>query len=128
MIPIDVVHKFDNKVPHELKIPILNTNNNNANITKNTTLVSLMPTEKVDSIFSLNWDTLLQTRQLTVEEVLDQQETHEQLEVDKPKQPEISTSDADVPKKALNELQHLLEATCFTIVSKSATYRQDQPN
>ena len=27
IIPIDVVHNFDNKVPCELKIPILNTNN-----------------------------------------------------------------------------------------------------
>ena len=34
MIPIDIVHKFDNKVPCELKIPILNTNSINANITK----------------------------------------------------------------------------------------------
>ena len=40
VIPIDVVHMFDNKVPHELKVPMLNTNNNIANITKNTALVS----------------------------------------------------------------------------------------
>ena len=59
MIPIDIVHRFDNKVPCELKIPILNTNNNITNITKNMALVSLRPAEKVDSIFSLGWDTLL---------------------------------------------------------------------
>ena len=70
LIPIDVVHKFDNKVPHELKIPILNTNNNSANITNNTALVSLRPAGKVHSIFSVDWNTLLQTRQLAVEEVL----------------------------------------------------------
>ena len=35
-------------------------------------LVSLRPKEKVDSIFSLDWDTLLQTRQLAVEEVWEQ--------------------------------------------------------
>ena len=40
MIPIDVVHKFDNKVPSELKIPVLNTTNNSANITKNMALAS----------------------------------------------------------------------------------------
>ena len=40
MIPINVVYKFDNKVPHKLKIPILNTNNNVANIIKNMALVS----------------------------------------------------------------------------------------
>ena len=117
MIPIDVLHKFDHKISRELKIPILNTNNNIVNITKNTALVSLRPTEKVDNIFSLDWDTLLQTRQLTVEEVLDQQKTQEQvhyllpempqtnlqLEADKPKQPEINMPDANIPKKALNK-------------------------
>ena len=78
---------------------------------------------------------MLQTRQLAVEEVLDQQKTQEQvhnllhempqinlqLEADKPKHQEISKSNADVPKKALNELQHLLEAKYSTIVSKSTT-------
>ena len=41
VIPVDVVHKIDNKVPHELNIPILNSNNNVANITKITALFSL---------------------------------------------------------------------------------------
>ena len=90
MMPIGVVHKFDNKVPCELKIPILNTNNNIANITKNTALVSLRPTENVDSIFCLDWDTLLQTRQMAVEEVLDQQETPEQVHDLLPKLPQAN--------------------------------------
>ena len=34
VIPIDIIHKFDNKVPYELKMPILNTNNNVTNISK----------------------------------------------------------------------------------------------
>ena len=137
MIPIDVVHKFDNKVPHKLKIPILNANNYIPNITKNMALVSLRLAEKVDSIFSLDWDMLLQARQLAVEEVLDQQQTQEQvhdllpempqtnlqLEADKPKQLEISTPDAEVPKKALLKLQHLLEATvqfhCFSSLQQT---------
>ena len=86
-------------------------------------------------MLSLGWDTLLQTRQLVVEEVLDQQNTSEQvhdllpempqtnlqLDAAKPKHPEISMPDADVPEKALNELQHLLEAKYSTIVSKSVT-------
>ena len=69
-----------------------------------------------------------------MEEVLDQQQTQEQahnllpempqtnlqLEADKPKQPEISTPNAEVPKKALLKLQHLLEAKYNSIVSKSA--------
>ena len=59
-----------------------------------------------------------------MEEVLDQQKTQEQvldllpempqtdlhLKADKPKHSEISMPNADVPKKALNKLQHLLEA------------------
>ena len=98
-------------------------------------LVSLRPVEKVNSSFSLDWDTLLQTRQLAVEEVLDQQQTQEQvhnllpempqtnlqLEADKPKQLEISIPGAEVPKKALFKLQHLLEAKYSTSISKSAT-------
>ena len=98
-------------------------------------LVSLRLTENVDSIFSLGWDTLLKARQLAVEEVLDQQQTQEQvhdlllemsqtnlqLEAEKPKQLEISTPNEEVPKKALLELQHLLKAKYSSTVSKSAT-------
>ena len=79
MIPIDVMHKIDDKVPHELNIPILNTNNNIASITKNTALLYLRLAEEADDIFSLDWDTLLQSRQLTVEEVLNQQGMREQV-------------------------------------------------
>ena len=70
--------------------------------------------ERVDKIFSLDWDTLLQIRKLAVEEVLDQQETQEQvhdllpeipqtnlqLEADKPNHPEISMPNADVSEEA----------------------------
>ena len=70
-----------------------------------------------------------------MDEVQDQQQTQEQvhdllpempqtnlqLEADKPTQPEISTPDAEFPKKALLKLQHLLEAKYSSIVSKSAT-------
>ena len=70
-----------------------------------------------------------------MEEVLDHQKTKEQvqhllpempkanlqLEANKPGHQEISTPNADVPKKTLNELQHLLEAKYSTNVSKSAT-------
>ena len=77
MIPIDVVHKFDNKIPHKLKVPMFNTNNCITSITKNTALVSLRAAENVNSIFSLDWDKLLQTRQLAVEEVLDQEQTQD---------------------------------------------------
>ena len=62
----------------QIKIPMLNTNNHIASITKNTALVSLRPAENVNNIFILDWDKLLQTRQLAVEEVLDQEQTQEQ--------------------------------------------------
>ena len=79
---------------------------------------------------------MFQTRQLAVEEVLDQHKTQEQvhdllpqmpqtnlqLEADKPNHPENSMPNADVPEKALNKLQHLLEAKYSTIVSKSTTH------
>ena len=70
-----------------------------------------------------------------MEEVLTQQEIQEQvhdllpempqtnlqLKADKPKQPEISTPDADIPEKALLKLQQLLEVRYSSIVSKSVT-------
>ena len=105
-VTIDVIHKFDHKIPQELKIPILDTNNNITNITKNTALVSLRSAEKVD-IFSLDWDTLLQTRQLAVEEVLDQQKTQEQVHNLLPEMPQTNLQlEADKPKhpEALNKL------------------------
>ena len=112
VIPIDVAHIIVNRVPCELNIPILNTNNNIESITKNTALVSLRLAEEAN-IFSLDWDTFLQTRQLAAEDILTQKEMQEQvhdllpempqinlqLEADKLKQPEISTPDADVPKR-----------------------------
>ena len=79
VIPIDVMHTFDHKIPPELKISMSNTNNNATNIIKSTAIVSLRSAERVDNIFSLDLDTLFQTRQLAVEEVLDQQETQEQV-------------------------------------------------
>ena len=48
VIPVDVVHNTDDKVPCELNIPISNTNNNVANITKNTILFSLKPAQKAE--------------------------------------------------------------------------------
>ena len=113
----------------------MNTNNNVANITKNTALFSLELAEQAENIFSIEWDRLLQTKQLMVEEVLTPQKRQEQvhnllpkmpqtnlqLEADKSKQPEISTPDADVPRDTLLKLQQLLEAKYSSIVSKSAT-------
>ena len=39
VMPVDVVYKLNDKVPHELNIPILNTNNNVANITKKYSII-----------------------------------------------------------------------------------------
>ena len=78
---------------------------------------------------------MLQTRQLTVDEVLNQKETQEQvhdllpqmpqtnlqLEADKPNNSEVSTPNTDVLEEALNKLQNLLEVKYSTIISKYAT-------
>ena len=48
-------------------------------------------------------------------------QTNLQLEADKPNHPEIGMPNADVLEKALNKLQHLLEAMYSTIISKPAT-------
>ena len=134
VMPVDVVHKIHNKVPHELNIPIFNTNNHVANITKNTALHSLKLAEQAENIFSIEWDRLLQTKWFMVDEVQTPQERQEQvhdllpempqtnlqLEADKSKQLEISTPDADVLTDASLKLQQLLEAKYSSIVSKSA--------
>ena len=74
----------------------------------------------VDNIFSLDWNTLVQTQQMPIEEVLQPQETQElvhdllpqmpqtnlQLKANKPNHPEISTPNADIPEEA--------NANCYT--------------
>ena len=89
----------------------------------------------VDNIFSLDWNALVQPKQLTIEEVLKPQETKElvhdllpqmaqtnlQLEADKPNHPEISTPNADILEQAKIKLLYLLEVKYNAIISKSAT-------
>ena len=76
----------------------------------------------VDSIFSLDWNTLVQTQQMSIEEVSKPQEAQElvhdmlpqmlqtylQLEADKPNHPEINMPDADILEEAKSKLLHLL--------------------
>ena len=44
---------------------------------KSTAIVSLRSTEMVDNIFSLDWNTLVQTQQMPIEEVSKPQEVQE---------------------------------------------------
>ena len=89
----------------------------------------------VDNIFILDWNTLVQARQMPIEEVLKPKgapelvhdllpqmpQTNLQMEADKPNHPDISMPDADVPEEAKSKLLHLLEVKYNTIISKSAT-------
>ena len=98
-------------------------------------LVSLRLAEEVDSIFSLDWDTyfkpdIWQCRKFWINNRPKNRYTtyslkcHKincSLEPDKPKQLEISAPDAEVSRKALLKLQHLLEVKYSSIVSKFAT-------
>ena len=43
----EVQHKFDHKMPLELKIPLLNTNQREIFITKNMAIMTLQTTDKV---------------------------------------------------------------------------------
>ena len=51
-----VQHKLDDKMPLELKIPLLNTNKSDVYITKNTSIMTLQVTSKVQDICNLEWE------------------------------------------------------------------------
>ena len=55
VIPPDVQHKFSHKMLLELKIPLLNTNERDVIITKNTAIMTLQATDKVQEVCSFKW-------------------------------------------------------------------------
>ena len=55
VIPPDVQHKFGHKALLELKIPLLNTNERDVIISKNTAFMTLKATDKVQEVCSFEW-------------------------------------------------------------------------
>ena len=58
IIPLDVLHKVDHKMPRELNIHRLNISSNSLSTNKNTLIGTLTPATKVENICSINWSTL----------------------------------------------------------------------
>ena len=50
VIPLDMMHHMDHKMPKTLKIPILNTNNTIFNLGKNSPVATLVPAGKCKQI------------------------------------------------------------------------------
>ena len=53
VIPLDILHKVNNKTPQYLNIPILNTDNSFCSISRCSHLATLVPTEKCGAIRKL---------------------------------------------------------------------------
>ena len=70
MIPLDVLHRVDHKMPRKLNIHILNTSSDSMPISKNT-LSTKAPATKVENICNINWSTLDKTRAKMVKQVED---------------------------------------------------------
>ena len=64
VMALEVQHKFDHKMPLELKIPLPNTKKRDVCITKNTAIMTLQATNKVQDICSFEWRKWDDTREL----------------------------------------------------------------
>ena len=130
----EVQHRFDDNMLLELKIPLINTNKRDVCITKNTAIITLQATSKVQDICSLEWRKWVDTRdpitKVTHPEGIKQShkslllpmpETNLQIEADKKDHKRIKMPEAYVPEEAKEKLNTLLEGKYSNIVSKSAT-------
>ena len=55
IIPLDIMHHVDQKIPRTLKVPILNTNNTISSLAKNSPIVTLVPAGKCEQIQEIKW-------------------------------------------------------------------------
>ena len=69
VIPLEAQHKLRHKMPVELKIPLLNTNDRDVFITKNTAIMTLQATDKIQEAGSFKWRKLDDTQEHTALEV-----------------------------------------------------------
>ena len=135
VITLEVQHKFNHKMPLELKIPLLNTNKRDVCITKNTTIVTLQATNKVQDICSFQWRKWDDTQETVMPEAAHPEETKHshkgllppmpetslQIEANKEDHQRVKMLEAYVPEEAKEKLKTLLKGDYNDIVSKSAT-------
>ena len=77
IIPLDVLHRVDHKMPRELNIYVLNTSRNFMPINKNTPMRTLAPATKVENICSINCSTLDKAKAKAAKQEADLPETKE---------------------------------------------------
>ena len=77
IIPLDILHRVDHKIPRELNIHILNTGNNPVLFGKITLLGTLTRSTKVESICNIDWSTLKKAKTQAIKQVVNLPETKE---------------------------------------------------
>ena len=136
VIAPEVQHKFDHKMPLELKIPQRNTNERDVCITKDTAAIwTLQATNKVQDICSFKWRKWDDTQEPVMPEAAQPEETKQshkslllpmpetslQIEANKKDHQRVKMPEAYVPEEANEKLSTLLKGKYNDIVSKSAT-------
>ena len=58
VIPLDILHRINNKTPKNLTIPILNINNTTCSLTKTSPIVTLILAGKCEQVQEIRWTTL----------------------------------------------------------------------
>ena len=136
IIPLDVTHHVDHKMPRTLKVLILNINNTISSLAKNSQIETLAPAGKCEQVQEIKWSVLQDAEQTEILEVTQDPETIDLLQKAQllpeipgtttlqlePDTPNVSKSipDADVPEIARKQLQELLNVKYNSIISKSA--------
>ena len=69
IIPLDVLHREDHKIPRQLNIHILKTGNNPISLGKNTLIGTLTRSAKVESICNIDWSTLNKAKSQAIKQV-----------------------------------------------------------
>ena len=58
IIPLEMMHHVDHKMPRTLKVPILNTNNTISSSVKNSTIATLVLAGKCEQVQEIKWSVL----------------------------------------------------------------------
>ena len=112
VIPLVVLHRVDHKMPQNLNIPILNTNNSFCSIFRNSPIATLAPAGKCEKIQEVSWNQVQCNTARLLPEI--PKGTSLQLEPDT-KSPLRSIPDADILEETRVQLQELLEGTTSTL-------------
>ena len=78
IIPLDIMHHVDHKMPRALKVPILNTTI--SSLAKNSPIVTLVPTGKCKQVQEIKWSVLKDAKWTVILEVAQVPETTDLLQ------------------------------------------------